>query len=250
MATRKPRRDVAAAAGDTAGPGQASAALPSPFPPIAEYAFLSDCHTGCAGRARRLGRLAVRSPVRLAERVRQPARPGGGAVPVRPVRHQRADRPPLRAGHQRAGDDVEDAVGLGRRARRADDGSEHRARTPSRRTPGRRPTTTPSTPWSGSPSASVGASRWSWCASRCSTTGGRRRRGRSSTTPATSPRRPAPTSRCGCTPTCASASKAAGCAVVTCSSPASGSYCALSWAARPRRARPTPTTPPAGSTRR
>src|SRR6187549_1758580 len=24
-----------------------SAALPSPFPPIAEYAFLSDCHTGC-----------------------------------------------------------------------------------------------------------------------------------------------------------------------------------------------------------
>jgi alpha,alpha-trehalase len=27
-------------------PGPASAALPSPFPPIAEYAFLSDCHTG------------------------------------------------------------------------------------------------------------------------------------------------------------------------------------------------------------
>ena len=23
-----------------------SAAAPSPFPPIAEYAFLSDCHTG------------------------------------------------------------------------------------------------------------------------------------------------------------------------------------------------------------
>ena len=46
MATRKPRRDDTAAAGDTADAGGASAALPSPFPPIAEYAFLSDCHTG------------------------------------------------------------------------------------------------------------------------------------------------------------------------------------------------------------
>ena len=27
-------------------PGVQSAAMPSPFPPIAEYAFLSDCHTG------------------------------------------------------------------------------------------------------------------------------------------------------------------------------------------------------------
>ena len=29
----------------TNGSGQ-SAAMPSPFPPIADYAFLSDCHTG------------------------------------------------------------------------------------------------------------------------------------------------------------------------------------------------------------
>src|SRR3569623_935868 len=28
------------------GPEQQSAAAPSPFPPIADYAFLSDCHTG------------------------------------------------------------------------------------------------------------------------------------------------------------------------------------------------------------
>ncbi len=28
------------------GPGPQSAAAPSPFPPIADYAFLSDCHTG------------------------------------------------------------------------------------------------------------------------------------------------------------------------------------------------------------
>ena len=37
-----------------------SAAAPSPFPPIADYAFLSDCHTGRARRARRRDRLALR----------------------------------------------------------------------------------------------------------------------------------------------------------------------------------------------
>src|SRR6266536_6570402 len=30
----------------TASSGAQSAAMPSPFPPIADYAFLSDCHTG------------------------------------------------------------------------------------------------------------------------------------------------------------------------------------------------------------
>ena len=39
-----PDDDSAAPTGDGR---PASAALPSPFPPIAEYAFLSDCHTGC-----------------------------------------------------------------------------------------------------------------------------------------------------------------------------------------------------------
>ena len=42
MATRKPGTRPA----PESDGGQASAALPSPFPPIAEYAFLSDCHTG------------------------------------------------------------------------------------------------------------------------------------------------------------------------------------------------------------
>ena len=28
------------------GPGRFSSAAPSPFPPIEEYAYLSDCHTG------------------------------------------------------------------------------------------------------------------------------------------------------------------------------------------------------------
>jgi alpha,alpha-trehalase len=32
-----------------AGDGQPSAAAPSPFPPIADYAFLTDCHTGALG---------------------------------------------------------------------------------------------------------------------------------------------------------------------------------------------------------
>ncbi|MET0577964.1 MAG: glycoside hydrolase family 15 protein, partial [Ilumatobacteraceae bacterium] len=46
MTTRKHRPDETVAAGGSAGVNAASAALPSPFPPIAEYAFLSDCHTG------------------------------------------------------------------------------------------------------------------------------------------------------------------------------------------------------------
>ena len=46
MATRTPRRDDNTGVGDTTDPARASAALPSPFPPIAEYAILSDCHTG------------------------------------------------------------------------------------------------------------------------------------------------------------------------------------------------------------
>ncbi|HUA11388.1 MAG TPA: glycoside hydrolase family 15 protein [Solirubrobacteraceae bacterium] len=42
-AKRAPKAAAAAAAGDG---GAQSAAMPSPFPPIANYAFLSDCHTG------------------------------------------------------------------------------------------------------------------------------------------------------------------------------------------------------------
>ncbi|WP_410962550.1 trehalase-like domain-containing protein, partial [Salmonella sp. SAL4358] len=43
MATRTSPTE-AAATGSLAG--QASAATPSPVPPIAEFAFLSNCHTG------------------------------------------------------------------------------------------------------------------------------------------------------------------------------------------------------------
>ena len=45
-----------------------------------------------AGRARRRDRLALRAALRLAERLRQPARPPGGLLPLRAVRHQPSRR--------------------------------------------------------------------------------------------------------------------------------------------------------------
>ena len=59
----------------TEATGPQSAAAPSPFPPIADYAFLSNCHTGALVAPDGADRLAVRSPLRLAERVRNAARP-------------------------------------------------------------------------------------------------------------------------------------------------------------------------------
>jgi alpha,alpha-trehalase len=47
MSTAKPKRSKAGAVdGRAAEAAPQSAAAPSPFPPIADYAFLSDCHTG------------------------------------------------------------------------------------------------------------------------------------------------------------------------------------------------------------
>ena len=78
---------------------------------------------GRAGRARRRDRLAVRAAFDSPERLRQPARPPGGVLPVRAVRHQPPDDACVRAGHERARDDVEDADRMAPRPRRAD----HRA---------------------------------------------------------------------------------------------------------------------------
>ena len=64
---------------------------------------------GSADRPRRRRRLAVRPALRLAQRVREPARPGGRQLPLRSLRHQRPDGAELRARHERAGHDVEDA---------------------------------------------------------------------------------------------------------------------------------------------
>ena len=69
-----------------------------------------------AGRPRRLDRLAVRAALRRAQRVRLAARPRGRPVPVRAVRHDGPLGPPLRAGHQRAGHDVEDRRAAGSRS--------------------------------------------------------------------------------------------------------------------------------------
>ena len=87
-------------------PAPQSAAAPSPFPPIADYAFLSNCHTGALVGARRRDRLAVRAALRLAERVRHAAGPAGRQLPARAVRHQRAVDARVRAGHEHARHDV------------------------------------------------------------------------------------------------------------------------------------------------
>ena len=96
--------------GATRQPEPQSAAAPSPFPPIAEYALPVELPHRRAGRARRVDRLAVRPGVRLAERVRQPARPGGGhASGSAPFGINASDGAALRAGHERPDDDLEDA---------------------------------------------------------------------------------------------------------------------------------------------
>ncbi len=86
-----------------------SAAMPSPFPPIADYAFLSDCHTGALvapdGAIDWLCVPRFDAP----ERVRHAARPPGRLLPLRAVRDQRALGAHLRAGHEHAADHLEDA---------------------------------------------------------------------------------------------------------------------------------------------
>ena len=93
-----------------------SAAAPSPFTPIADYALPVRLPHRRAGRARRGDRLAVRPALRLAERVRLAARPRGRRVPPGAVRDQRSDRPHYEPGTNIAGHDLEDAVAAGSRS--------------------------------------------------------------------------------------------------------------------------------------
>ena len=147
-----------------------------------------------ARRARRRDRLAVRaraSTRRACSAACSTARPGFFRFGPFGINHPTARA--LRAGHERARDDVEDADRLDRRARRADDGPADARGRRSRRTRGRRPTTTPTTCSCAPSSASRAASRSSSSASRSFDYGRdarrvdarRRRRG-------TRPTRPAP----------------------------------------------------------
>ena len=88
--------------------------------------FLSDCHTGALVVPGRIGRLAVRPPLRLPEHLRHAARPDRRHVPVRPVRHQRADRPDLRPRHQRPVHELAHADRVDGGGGRAHAGSSHR----------------------------------------------------------------------------------------------------------------------------
>ena len=227
-----------------------SPALPSPFPPIAEYAILSNCHTGALvapdGSVDWLCIPRFDSPSvfgSLLDREAGMFRFGPFGINV-PTARQYVP------GTNVARDDVEDAIGLARRARRADDG------------PGTGPdVVTPHTRPPMDEDADHRLVRVGDVPRRSRRDRGRLRAGASTTagSPATwslvddhghvaeaTGRRRDAAPR---TPTCGWASRAGGSAAATCSQAGETVYCALSWAPT-SPARPTPPTPPPGSTRR
>ena len=167
-----------------------SAAAPSPFPPIADYAFLSDCHTGALvapdGSIDWLCVPRFDSPSvfgTLLDREAGDFRFGPFGINVPAARRYEPGTNTLMTTWKTP-------TRLGGGPRRPDDGPARAARTRSRPTRGRRPTRTPSTCSCARSSASTATSRSSWSASRCSTTAAcpaewtlRRRRAATSPTP-------------------------------------------------------------------
>ena len=112
---------------DKTTPAPQSAAAPSPFPPIAEYAFISNCHTGALiapdGAVDWLCVPSFDSPSAFGSLLDRQA----GSFRLGPFGIDHPDRARLRARDERARLDLEDAVGLDRRPRRAHDGPDDRA---------------------------------------------------------------------------------------------------------------------------
>ena len=165
---RRHERDQPA---DVRGREPQSAAAPSPFPPIADYAFLSNCHTGALvapdGSIDWLCVPRFDSPSVFGSLLDREA----GCFRFGAVR----DQPSRRRASYEPGTNVlittwKTPTGWVDRARRADHGPARPRGRRSRRTPGRRPTTTPTTCWCAPSSASTAASRSSSSASPSSTT--------------------------------------------------------------------------------
>ena len=139
-------------------PTAPGAATPSPFTPIANYGFLSNCHTGALvapdGTVDWLCVPRFDSPSVFGALLDR----GAGGFRFAPFGINVPMRPDLRAGNQHARDVVEDAhrAGWSCATRSRWDRAAGRTRSPPTR--GRRPTRTPTTRSCGPPSASTARS--------------------------------------------------------------------------------------------
>ena len=98
--------------------------MPSPFPPIADYAFLSNCHTGALvapdGAIDWLCVPRFDAPSIFGSILDR----GAGSFRLAPFGIAHSDPADVRAGNQRPRDDLEDAVGMDRGSRCAHDGAD------------------------------------------------------------------------------------------------------------------------------